>query len=245
MRRIGLLFLGVIVPGLLTTLSASAISGTFNMSGTLTATATTLTWQSDMAGFAADMFTTTGGAGSFVGENGQNTVDNLNIAVEPVGTTFANTPFIVFDVVPGLPVLDINFISPGAGGSAGCTAAPAVPQTCTPTNLGGSPFTFSNLQGKMGIDTTASFVFSGVTSDGLSSWQAIFTSAFNTPFQTVLAAFAPGGSGSVTNTFAGTVTVTPLVTVPESSPGLMLASGLGLLLLSLTLKKKYRGTSTQ
>jgi len=245
MRRIGLLFLGVIVPGLLTTLSASALSGTFNLSGTLTATATTNSWQSDMSPFTADMFTTTGATGSFVGENGQNTIDNQNIATEPVGTKFTNTPFIVFDVLPGLPVLDINFISPGAGGSAGCTAAPAVPQTCTPTNLGGSPFTFSNLQGPMGIDTTASFVFSGVTSDGLSTWQGIFTSAFSTPFQTVLAAFAPGGSGSVTNTFAGTITVTPIVPTPESSPGLMLASGLGLLLLSLTLKKKYRSDRTQ
>jgi hypothetical protein len=43
MRRIGLLFLGVILPGSLTMLSASEMSGTFNMSGTVTATATTIT----------------------------------------------------------------------------------------------------------------------------------------------------------------------------------------------------------
>jgi hypothetical protein len=244
MKKIGLLFLGVILPGLFATLSASAISGTFNMSGTVTVTSTTIMWKSDLSPtFTPDMFSTTAAAGSFAGEDGQNTVDNLDISTEPVGTTFANTPFISFDVLPGLPDLDINFIFPGVGGSADCTAAPAVGQTCTPSNPGGSPFSFTNFPPPASIQTTAQFVFTGVTSDGLSSWEGVFTSGFNTPFQTVLAAFAPGGSGSVTNTFAGTITVTPLASTPESSPALMLASGMGLLLLSLTLKKYRRQRS--
>ena len=241
MKRIGLLFLGVILPGLFITLSASAISGTFNMSGTVTVTSTTIMWKSDLSPtFTPNMFSTTAAAGSFVGEDGQNTVDNLDISSEPVGTMFANTPFISFDVLPGLPDLDINFIFPGVGGSADCTKAPAVGQTCTPSNPGGSPFSFTNFPPPSSIQTTAQFVFTGVTSDGLSSWEGVFTSGFNTPFQTVLAAFAPGGSGSVTNTFAGTITVTPNVTTPESSPALMLGSGMGLLLLSLSLKKYRR-----
>ena len=236
MRRIRLLFLGLTLPGLFTTLSASAISGTFNISGTFkmsgTGAATIITWKSDLTPtFTPDMFSTTAATGSFAGEDGQNTIDNLDISSEPIGTEFADTPFIAFDVLPGLPGLDINFIYPGVGGSAACKAAPAVGQTCTPANPGGSPFTFTNFPPPRSIQTTAEFVFTGVTSDGLSEWEGVFTSGFNKPFQTVLAAFAPGGSGSVTNTFAGTITVTPISNAPEVSPALMLVSGLGLLLL--------------
>jgi hypothetical protein len=209
-------------------LPAAPISGTFNMSGIVTVTANTITWQSDLIPNAADMFTLTAGAGSFATENGQNTVDNLNTPPDVVDTTgFPPTPFISFNVTPGLPVLDINFIFLGIGGAAGCSQAPAVPQTCTPPNPGGSPFTFTN---EPANQSTAQFVFSGVTSDGLSNWRGVFTAGFNQPFQNVLAAFAAGGSGVVSNTFAGTVTVT---SIPEPAPGFMLASGLILVLLSL------------
>lgn len=242
--RSGWLIFGALLPGLFTTLSAAALSGSFNMSGILTATATTNTWNSDLLPNASQMFTLSGGTGSFAGENGQNGVFNMNNATEPVdGTTFAAQPFIMFDVVTGLPILDINFIPAGIGGSAGCSASPAVttpPQTCTPAITGGSPFTFTNNPPPSAIQSTAGFVFMGVTSDGLSTWRAVFTSQFSTPFQTVLAAFAPGGSGSVTNTYSATVTVTPIPGTPEPAAAYMLAPGLGLLLLSLKLKKYRR-----
>jgi len=231
-------------------LSAAPITGAFNLSGIVTATPTTITWQSDLLPNDAQMFTLSGGTGSFSGEDGQNTIDDLSNTTEPVGAAFANTPFIAFDVIPGV-VLDINFIFAGTGGSAGCTETPAVttpPQTCTPTNAGGSPFTFSNDPPPNNIQSTAQFVFTGVTSDGKSDWVGIFNAPFpDEPFQDVLAAFSPGGSGSVTDTFSGTITVTPIPTssTPEVSPAILLATGLGLMLLSLGSKRLFKDRHNQ
>ncbi len=222
--RIAWLIFGALLPGLFTTLSATPISGTFDMSGIVTATLTTNTWKSDVTPFTADKFTLSAGAGSFAGENGQNTVMDMNAGTEPVGVLFAPQPFISFNVAPGLPVLDVNFIYAGTGGSAGCGTLPAAPgQTCT---IPGSPFTFTNDPPPNSIQSAARFVVSGVTSDGLSTWDGIFTSQFNVPFQTVLAAFAPGGSASVTNSYSATITVTPLASVPE--PMSLSLMGIGL-----------------
>ncbi len=135
MKTCGRIILGAILPGLFTTLSAAALSGTFNLSGILTATTTANTWNSDQAPNLSQMFTLSGGTGSFATENGQDMIDNMNNTTEPVGSTFTPQPFISFLVVPGLPVLDVNFIAAGIGGTAGCSASPAVttpPQTCTP-----------------------------------------------------------------------------------------------------------------
>src|SRR5579871_2692067 len=104
---------------------AAAISGTFDMSGIVTVTTTQMTWQTDATGNAADLFSLTGGTGSFAAADGQNAVTNLNISTEPVGSTFTPTPFISFDVGPALPALDIDYIWPGLDpGSPGCTAPP-------------------------------------------------------------------------------------------------------------------------
>jgi len=212
--------------------SATPISGTFNMSGTVTVTATTMTWNSDVSPFAPGMFTLSSGAGSFAGADGQNAIDALNISTEPVGAAFAPAAFISFDVGPALPGLEVDFISAGIGGSAACSLAPAVGQTCTPPNPGGSPFTFTNESlGQSG----AQWVVSGVTSDGLSAWTGVFSSQFNEPFQTVLSAFAMGGSGSVSNSFAATLTVTVTPT-PEPFPFVTLAFGLVVLVAC----RKYR-----
>jgi hypothetical protein len=240
-----LFLFGVILPGLCANLSAAPIAGTFNLAGTVTVTNTAINWNSDLAPtFLSQMFSLTAGAGSFAGENGQNGIDNLNIVADPVGSQFTNTPFIVFDVLAGLPVLDINFIFAGTGGSAGCSAGAAVttpPQTCTPANAGGSPFTFTNNPPPGLITSTAAFVFSGVTSDGLSSWVGIFTSQFTAPFQTVLAGFGPGGQ--ITNSYSGTIIVTPLPPVPEPGPMVLMGSGLGLLLMGVALRKRFHRQS--
>jgi hypothetical protein len=231
-RRV--LFLGAILSGLVSGLSAAALSGTFDMSGTITVTSTTISWTSDVSPFASQMFSLTAGTGSFSTEDGQDGVANLNIASEPVGTTFANTPFITFDVVPE-PGLLLNRLNAGIDGTAGCTASPAAAgQVCTPPNPGGSPFNFQNLSA---TQSTASFIFSGVTADGLSTWSATFTSQFNNmSFQQVLASLA--ASGSVSNSYSANVTVTPIpVTTPEPTPAFMLACGLGLLAVSFGTKR--------
>jgi hypothetical protein len=248
MRTRTLILLGAILPGLSTSLSAAAIFGTFDMTGYVTVTATTMTFSSDST-TDPNMFTLAAGTGSFSTEDGQNTIENLNIATEPVGTSFGNTQFIVFDQTPGLPDLDINFIAAGQGGSAGCTEAPEVttpPQSCTPSNPGGSPFTFTNYSNPSPPPPAvagATWVVSGMTSDGLSTFTATFTSQFDEPFQDVLSAFAPGGSGSVGNTFSATasVTVTPIQSaVPEPASGFTTALGGGLVLVSLMLRKWRR-----
>jgi hypothetical protein len=239
-RRV--LFLGAILSGLVSGLSASALSGTFDMSGIISVTSSTISWTSDLSPFTPETFSLTAGTGSFSSEDGQNGVSDLNIATAPVGTVFVDTtPFITFDVAP-LPALMLNFISAGIDGSAGCSASPAAAgQICTPPNPGGSPFNFQNLSA---TQSTASFIFSGVTADGLSDWSATFTSQFNNMnFQQVLATLA--ASNTVTNTYSAAVTVTPIppVNTPEPTSALTLACGLGLLAVSFGTKRLVKNQS--
>jgi len=223
------------------TLSAAPIFGTFNIAGTITATGNTITWRLNDPPFPADQARIgPGSTGSFTGLDGTLiTIADLNRVTEPVGAPFPAQPFISFLSGPTLPGLQINNIFNGIYPNTQCTAAPAVGQVCTPTPPN-SPFNFVNNQPAppTGPFATATFVFSGVTSDGLSSWQGNFTSQFTVPYQTLLAALAPGGAGFVTNTFSATFLVTPNA-VPEPSPAILAACGLGLVLFSAGLRKKF------
>lgn len=222
--------------GLAQCVSAAAISGTFDMSGIITVTTTTIDWNSDVSPNTAQFFTLSGGSGSFATANGQTAIDDLNISIELVGSTFTAQPFITFTQDPTLPGLEISFIFEGSGGSAGCSEAPAVNETCTLPNPGGSPFTFTD---DTGSTSDAKFTFSGVTSDGLSDWTAIFTSQFDEPYQTVLAAFGQGGSGSVSNSYSATTDVNVIVTsIPE--PSAVILMGFGLTAIGL-LSRRRRG----
>jgi hypothetical protein len=202
---------------------ASPITGTFNIAGTITATASTITWVSNISPFPAEQAVIgPSGTGSFAlpGIAGSTiTIRDLNSATAPVGSTFGPSAFISFDspaaIAAGFPTLDINFIFPGIYSAAACGSAPAVGQSCTPSQPGApSPFNFvNNPPGPpIGPQTTATFVFTGVTSDGLEAWRGNFTSSFSVPYQSVLAALA--ANGSVTQTFAATFTLIP-VSVPE------------------------------
>jgi hypothetical protein len=223
--------------GLTQSISAAGITGTFDMSGIITVTTTDITWNSDVSPNLAEFFTLSGGTGAFASANGQTAIDNLDISVEPVGMLFSDQPFITFTQDPSLPGLDINFIFEGTGGSAGCSAAPAVNETCTLPNPGGSPFTFTD---DSGGTADAKFTFSGVTSDGLSDWTAIFTAQFGEPYQTVLAAFGPGGSGSVSNSYSATTDVNVVVTSQVPEPSMFILMGAGLTTIGL-LKRRRRG----
>jgi len=202
--------------------SASTISGTFDLNGSFTATSNTITWTSNSA--VADQATIGNNvSGSFVSlGNTQAGIENLNFSTEPVGTSFAAQDFINFLSAPTFPALDITFIAPGFGGSAGCTAAPAaVGQVCTPA---GSPFTFTNAPGG---DSSVTFDFSGVTSDGKSSWNAIFTSQFNESYQAVLAGL--GSTGSFTGDYSDSNLVITTTPVPVPGAGWLAFTGLLLL----------------
>lgn len=219
-------------------LSASTvISGTFDLDGSITATLNTITWTSD-GGLAnqATIENNTDLSGSFVGLGDTNvTIADLNRATEPVGSTFSAQDFVSFLGAPMFPMLMINYIDAGADTSTDCTDTPLVGQTCTPAVTGGSPFGFQNTgpggPGSSDVTgSTATFTFSGVTSDGLSTWSGIFTAQFNEPFQTVLADLS-NPDFSVTNSYSDSNLVITLSSgVPE--PGGLTLMAVGLVLLA-------------
>jgi hypothetical protein len=219
------------------TLPAAPITGTFNISGTITVTPNTITWALGSSPFTPDKATIDSGAtGGFVPVEGTLiTIRDLNSATAPVGSTFPQQPFISFDAAPAFPVLNINFIYPGIYTPAACGAAPAVGQNCT---LAGSPFSFVNNPPAApdGPQATATFVFTGLTNDGLERWQGNFTSQFSVPYQQVLNQL--NTTGSVTNTFSATFTLSPNTGVPEA--GTMSLLGLGLVGLSAKLRRRRK-----
>lgn len=214
---------------------ASPINGTFNIGGTITVTPTTITWSLGSSPFTPMEATmNAGGTGDFAALDGSSvTIQNLDNTTEPVGSVFPEQPFIAFLAAPSFPTLNINFIFPGIYSSASCGAPPAVGQNCT---LPGSPFNFvNNPPGPPnGPQATATFVFTGVTSDGLENWQGNFTSQFTVPYQTVLSRLQT--QGFVSNTFSATFVVTPQV--PEAGTAWLL--GLGLSLVAISFKLRHR-----
>jgi hypothetical protein len=229
-------------------LSASAIFGTFNIAGTLFVTQNTITWVNNDTGSTADKATVGPGAtGSFAGVLNTGaiiTIKDLNRATEPTtnpDTTFTPQLYVSFDGTT-LPMLNINEIFHGFEGVAGCAASPpAVMQACTPDVPGApSPFNFVNNPppAPFGPQATATFVFTGLTADGLSRWQANFTSQFTVPFQTVLAGFGP--TSTVSNTYSGSFTVTALPPPGTPEPPASALMGLGLGLLGLGAGLRHR-----
>jgi hypothetical protein len=218
---------------------ASPLSGTFDIAGTLVATPTTNSWIGLTGTPNQATIGTTGLSGSFVGLGGTTvTIQMLNEATEPVdGSGFAPTLFISFDAAPQLGTLEISYIYPGIYSAAGCAATPpAVGQTCTPNTGFGTPgpFNFVNNPPPSLPESTATFVFAGITSAGgvSNTWDGNFTSQFNVPFQTVLAQLS--ANGSVTNSYSASFSVS---TVPEPGTVVMTLTGLALLGLSRLRRK--------
>jgi hypothetical protein len=202
----------------------ATIIGTFNIAGTMTVTPTAITWTLNVPPFTADQATIgSGGTGIYSALLGGATVtiDDLDAATEPVGSSFAAQPFISFGANPALSSLEINFIFAGIYSSTDCNASPAaVGQTCTVSLPGGllSPFNFANNPppAPLGPQATMTWAAQGVSANGLDTWVGNFTSQFNTPFQTVLAALAT--NGSLTTSYSATFTVqTASSSVPEPS----------------------------
>jgi hypothetical protein len=239
----------VLLGGLIcASLHAAPITGTFNIAGTITVTNTNITWTLNDVPFTADKATIgPGDTGSFAPLAGSMvTIHDLTNGPlplgQPVGVNIAPAfPFISFDspiaIAAGFPTLNLNFIFPGIYSSAACgTLPPAVGQTCTPSVPGGSPFNFVNNPppAPLGPQATATFAFQGVTSDGLENWIGNFTSQFTVPYQTVLSQL--GTTGSVTNTFSASFTLSPVPPVPEA--GTMSLLGLGLVAFSYKLRRR-------
>lgn len=252
MKILKILLVGLGI-GSLGTISLSAatigLSGTFDLSGRITVTQDAGTgmghilWDSDIAPFTHDMFTLSGSSLNFngvnVNENGQNVIHDLNNPPQIVGASFPNFDFIDFQVVPGLPSLLINFINNGAFAAHGCdnpTGPAASGQVCT---LPGSPFGFVNSLSGGVLKSTAQFNFSGVTSDFLSAWTAVYSVNFDGPYQNVIAPFLnpTGAANSGQQTYAGSVVIT-ITSLPE--PNTMALLGGAMILGSLFLRRRVR-----
>jgi hypothetical protein len=196
--------------------AAPILNGAFDISGTITVVDNSnITWTLPPPNKALIGSV----SGSFAGLTGTDvSIQNLSNPPAVVdGAGFPDEEFVSFDADATLPTLLINFIFAGVNSPAACGAPPAVGQVCT---VPGSPF---NLQNVAGGGSSASFVFRGVTSDGLSNWTGNFTSQFSVPYQTVLATLA--SAGSVTNTYSATFTVTA---IPEPNTVLFVIGALGI-----------------
>src|SRR5262245_38903698 len=177
--------------------AAAPITGVFNISGAVTFTTTTTSWTANFPPFTSQKAEIgPGPTDSFAALAGTTvTIHNLNSAIEPTGVTFPAQPFLSFDAAPAFPTLNIDFIFAGIYPPAGCASSPpAVGQTCTSASLPFVSFVNNPPGPPTGPQSTATFVFSGVTSDGLESWQGNFTSQFTLPYQTVLNQLGSTGS---------------------------------------------------
>jgi len=155
---------------------------------------------------------------------------------------FANSLFMTFNNAGIATQLMLNFIDPGFYSAAAC-AAPAVSgQQCT---LPGSLFNFVNNPPPNpagtpcagGCQATATWVFEGVTAGNpgfQSKWTGNFTAQFplGSNYQAVFAQLQ--SQGFVSNTFSGTITLTPL---PEPTT-MVLVIGAGLIGLSVLLRRR-------
>jgi len=227
-------------------LSAIPISGTFTLVGTVIVTNTGLIeWVSNTSVASQATISSTGTlSGSFVGLGGATVgINTLTDAPgdQPVNTPFPNFDFINFTTEPTFPELLANFIPLGSGSSSQCSTNPAsaLPnQTCTLTGSttppvpGGSPFTFLNTETSVNqmpvcCTSSATWNISGVTSDGLATWNGLFNATFVFPYQQVLANFV--ANGQVSDAYSGVFVVTLNPIVPEPSTFAFMGTGVLLL----------------
>jgi hypothetical protein len=243
-----LLFVALLAVTFSATLSASPIFGQFTIAGSITVTGSTITWKNTDPALTADQASIggTGLTGSFLAASlGGTTVSilDLNRTDEPVFNPSApfSPPapaqqFITFNApsAAAFPMLNITEVFHGVFSSADCGAPATTPQLCTPDTPGNpSPFSFVNTSEST---STGSFVFSGVTSDGLATWKGVFTTQFLTSYQDVLAGLVR--TGSVTNTYSATFEVTQ-AGVPEPGSMALMGLGLGLVVLSVGLRRQF------
>jgi len=150
------------------------------------------------------------------------TLQNLNTAIDPVGTLFSLPNFLTITGHPEFG-FDLMFIPAGIFSPAGCASPPAVGETCT---VPGSPFNFLN------TPSGAMMWFSGegTATDTATFQQTPFEATFTTEFsgqfyQSLLATLATGGSinASYSVEFAAGPFGRP---VPEPTTLALLALGL-------------------
>lgn len=201
---------------------AAPISGTLDITGTASVGATTIDWWPIGGGDGVFMVEPSSSGDFTPVTNTPGTAQDLDVTVQPVGSPFLLSNFLVFSAAPNIH-FDLTFIEPGVFGPAGCAAAPAPGQTCTPLlPPPSSPF---NLMNGPNRSSTASFNVKGLVRNdlgGVSNFIGTYTTQFTGMwYQDLLAVIQSGGT--VSRSYSATFVVTP---IPE--PGtwsLILISG--------------------
>jgi len=220
MKMVGT-FLVVVAVCALTPFAAATASGTLNIGncigGDFTATSTTITWSPDgtAAGTGCDLSnssTLTYSGGSLGSATGN--IKNLTAGGGAVDQflTFQGT--------------SLDFVLTGLGPGVANTNCAGIIVNCSP--FAGSPFVFtstSQFQTSISLAMNGTIVDGGVTSDwsGLLTTQLAGVGISPSDLQSTLTS-----GGSISATWAESITVTPTSTssVPEPSSLLMLGSGL-------------------
>jgi uncharacterized repeat protein (TIGR01451 family) len=181
----------------------AAAFGTFNLTGSVSLSATTTDFlPAGPASGAVFAETFAPQSGSFAGIGGTTgLIFDYTSATVPVGAAVAVTPFLALAPLPGI-AFELTFLQPGVLGAAECFSPPAAGQGCTPP---GSAFNFAN---SSATSSMLSFTWEGEAHDGLdtSTFVATVTTQFTgLNYQQVLAAFAAGSA--VSGTFSATFVV--------------------------------------
>lgn len=222
------------------------VTGTLNITGSATVSATILSFFCDTlqvgscpSGYGGERLPGTGQTGTFATITPGSPYFISTIATPSaggpalVGRSFMLPNFITFQAAPDI-FLDLTFISTGvfsactASGNVNCTPD-GIPQLVNPTNLTGkSAFNLSNTAN----GSSASFAVSGVTRRASTNETAPFNGVFTAQFVSTPGTndanvdailFQLATAGSISNSFSATFVAT---VVPEPATTSLLIGGL-------------------